>query len=292
MHSSLRMLREKFHPLFYLRKSALGRNAIRFVDCPVMLSVPGIRFKVCGRLITHGLAFAATGSQEQGSEALALTCIRQLELRSFWDVGANIGHYTWLLKSASPDLEAVLFEPFPANIALIRKTLKVHGFADVTLITAGASKHSGTATLHTDSVAGATSSLETAGKTFEERHFGVSSKPLTIATVSIDDVRAQRRRVDFLKIDVEGHEEHALQGAEKTIATDQPVVFIECGHAGHSCLTELENQGYQFVDGDQLTYERTSKTINHFGFPRRFKSRIDDLLQVARNEVPSAVLSQ
>src|SRR5271168_4752232 len=93
-------IREKFHPLFYARKFALGRYVIRLVDRPIWMSIPEVHFKIRGRLITHGLAFAATGSQERNPEALALTCVRQLRPRSFWDVGANIGYYSWLLKSA------------------------------------------------------------------------------------------------------------------------------------------------------------------------------------------------
>ena len=120
----MQLLRERFHPLYYARKSAVGRFVLRLVDLPVWLSIPAISFRVRGRLVTHGLAFAAIGSQEPGSEALALVCIDRLELESFWDVGANIGYYTWLLKSASLGLGAVMFEASPANAELIRATLK------------------------------------------------------------------------------------------------------------------------------------------------------------------------
>ncbi len=96
-----------------MRKFALGRYAIRVVDRPIWMGIPGVSFQIRGRMITHGLAFAATGSQERNSEVLALACLRQLHLRSFWDVGANIGYYSWLLKSATPDLNVVLFEHFP-----------------------------------------------------------------------------------------------------------------------------------------------------------------------------------
>ena len=77
-----------------------------------------ISFKVRGRLVTHGLAFGAVGSQEPNSEAVTLACFAKLRLRSFWDIGANIGYYTWLVKSAAPDVEAILFEPFVPNLEL------------------------------------------------------------------------------------------------------------------------------------------------------------------------------
>jgi hypothetical protein len=88
----LRYVREHFHPLFYLRKWPLGSLAIRLLDRPVWLSIPGVNFHVRGKKITHGLAFAATGSQERAPQSLALACASQLKIDAFWDVGANILH--------------------------------------------------------------------------------------------------------------------------------------------------------------------------------------------------------
>ena len=81
-------------------------------------------FQGAWRILRHGLAFGITGSQEKTSEAMMTACIRHLPLRSFWDVGANIGYYTWLMKSARPEIEAVLMEPLPANPAMIAETIR------------------------------------------------------------------------------------------------------------------------------------------------------------------------
>lgn len=278
-----RKIRERFHPLFYARKSSIGRFAIRVMDQPAWLSIPAVRFKVRGRLVTHGLAFAMTGSQEPNEEALVVECMRQLDIRSFWDIGANIGHYAWLAKSVSPDMELVLFEPLPANAMLIRDTLNRHRFSKAVLIAACASDSSGTGTLLANSLAGATSTLEqTQNRTFEERHWGVAAKSLSIPLVTIDEERAHHGPVDFMKIDVEGHEKSVLAGASKTIASDQPVLFIECFHAGHLCLDILEEHGYRLVSADHLTEDCSENTSNYFCFPQRFSSSIDSLLRGAR----------
>jgi FkbM family methyltransferase len=282
----LQQVRERFHPLYYARKSAPGRLAIRLLDVPVWLSVPGVTFKVRGRLVSHGLAFAAIGSQEPGSEALALTCLGHLKLGSFWDVGANIGHYTWLLKSAAPHLCAVLFEASPQNAGLLRTTLERNRLPDVELIAAGAGDCNGNGYLRVDSLAGATSTLDhSTEQTFEEQHFGITAEKIPIPVVTIDDERARRRPVDLLKIDVEGYEAAVLRGARRTISMDQPVLFIECFHPGHACLQSLEQEGYRFVDGDRLQAQPTSGTANYFGFPRKFHSEIDCLLSQARNRL-------
>jgi FkbM family methyltransferase len=286
IRNPLQQLRERFHPLFYARKSPVGRFVIRMVDLPVWLSIPHVSFKVRGRLVTHGLAFAAIGSQEPGSEALALVCIDRLKLESFWDVGANIGYYTWLLKSASLGLRAVMFEAAPANAQLICRTLKRNQLPGVELIAAGASDRQGEGYLRVDSLAGATSTLDnSAEQTFEEQHWGIPSEKAAISLVTIDDERSHRLRVDFLKIDVEGHEAAVLRGAQHTISSDQPIVFIECFHPDHACLADLEREGYRFVDSDRLKAQVDSETTNYFGFPPKFHSSIDLLLKQARERL-------
>jgi len=253
---------------------------------PVWLSVPGVTFKVRGRLVTHGLAFAAIGSQEPGSEALALACVEHLKLKSFWDVGANIGHYTWLLKSAAPPLGAVMFEADPQNAELVRWTLERNQLPGVELIAAGAGDCNGHGYLRVDSLAGATSTLDhSTEQTFEEQHFGIAAEEIPISVVTIDNERARRPRVDLLKIDVEGYEAAVLRGARRTISTDQPILFIECFHPGHACLQPLEQNGYRFVDGDRLQPQPGPHTANYFGFPRKFHSEIDLLLSNARERL-------
>ena len=188
---------------------------IRLVDLPVWLSVLDVGFKVRGRLVTHGwfLLRSDLRSQDPRSKALALACVERLKLESFWDVAANIGYYTWLLKSASPALRAVLFEASPANAHLVRTTLNRNKLLDVELIAAGASDIQGEGYLRVDSLAGTTSTLDNSTEqTWEEEHWGVAPGRTPIPLVTIDDERSRRPRVDFLKTDVEGHEAAVLRG--------------------------------------------------------------------------------
>ena len=254
MRSLVRKIRERFHPLFYARKSPLGRFVIRILDQPAWLSIEGVTFKARGRILTHGLAFAITGSQETTSEAVMTACIRLLPLRSFWDVGANIGYYTWLMKSARPEIEAVLMEPLPANAALIAETIRVNRLTRTTLIAKAASSSNGFAKLNADTMAGATSSLEIQENTFEQRHWNATSKAIEIPIATIDATRDGFGPIDLMKIDVEGHEESVLSGAQRTIAADQPIILIECGHNGHCCLSPLENMGYVLIPTEGLNF--------------------------------------
>lgn len=62
---------------------------------------------------------------------MLLAIDKLLAPRSYWCVGANIGYYGWLLKSSDPGLRVVMFEPDPANVHLIRATLRRSRLSDI-----------------------------------------------------------------------------------------------------------------------------------------------------------------
>jgi len=232
--------------------------------------------------LTHGLAYRF-GSQERNPEALALACLLQFSIRSFWDVGANFGYYSWLLKSTAPDLRVILFEPLPENARFIRETMLRNRFSDVHLIEAGASNCSGEGALQADSVGGSTSSLNKE-QTFEQRHYGVAPIVIPVKLISLDSIREKENPVEFMKIDVEGHEAASLQGATETIARDQPILFIECSHPEHQCLRVLEANGYRIVDADNLTVDCSETSSNFFCFPQQYHQSIQGLLHSIMRE--------
>lgn len=287
-------IRKTWHPLYYARKSPLGRWAVRCFDQPAWLRIHGVGFPVRGKLLTHGLGFAVIGSQEASAEALVLACMQHLQLQSFWDVGANFGYYTWRVKTLNPEIEAVLFEPLPTNAALIQRTVKRNALQKTTVLPAAVSDHSGEAILNADAEAGLTSSLENEEQTFEERHWGVHHTQLSTPVVAIDDVRQNCSPAGFMKIDVEGHEARVLGGARQTIASDQPVLLIECTHKNHACLAPLAAAGYTLLDVDHFgmpvdaVSDSSGGTTNYLCIPPKFSSSIDAIIAMARESAASA----
>ena len=59
------------------------------------------------------------------------------------------------------------------------------------------------------------------------------------------------RSIDFIKIDVEGHEEALLEGAKKTILTHSPIVLIEMEQRHGSSLERIYNF---FSSNNYLSY--------------------------------------
>jgi len=228
------------------------------------------------------LAYSVVGSQEVNPEALLRACVCNFGIQTFWDIGANFGYYSWLVKSLQPNAEIVLIEPLPSNAQLIRATLARNKFFNDVLLVAAASDHAGEDILKADLLGGATSTMERQVETFEERHMGIAAHELSVPLVSIDEIRKTRTPIHMMKIDVEGHEATVLRGARETLKRDQPVILIECGHPGRACLQILTSVGYRLIDADQLTAYPAEGSQNFLCLPPRYGDSVESIVESAR----------
>jgi FkbM family methyltransferase len=276
-HAALQTIRQHFHPLYQVRKLSWGRRLVDLVDVPVWLRMSGIGFKVRGRLISHGLPHYINGWMEPGPSALALVIARTFEIRSFWDIGANIGFYSWLLKTEQSELEIVLYEPLPANATMIRQTLERNRLSRVTIVPAAVSDSVGRSVLFTENT-GISGTLEADRSSYEALNWNDSS--FEVPTLTLDSEQAHRMPPDFLKIDVEGHEASTLLGAREILETTQPFVLIECIHGGH-CLGALTKSGYKIVNADRLREDDWQGATNFLALPARYAERAREILRMA-----------
>lgn len=94
------------------------------------------------------------------------------------------------------------------------------------------------------------------------------SKPTRQVTVTtIDSVSPVYRRVDLIKLDIEGMEIEALLGAQNTLAKHTPVVFVEVIKAGVADIqTFLEALGYKTFSGgmNMLAVHSDDPCLKHF----------------------------
>ena len=70
---------------------------------------------------------------------------------------------------------------------------------------------------------------------------------------SLDSIVAERgyKRLDLVKLDVEGHEAHVLEGGAQTLRELQPALIFESGHESPQQRLFIANllsaSGYEFV---------------------------------------------
>lgn len=143
------------------------------------------------------------------------------------DVGGHSGQTTKLFSQMAPQGHVYVFEPGLYAQSIISKVIQLKKFNNVTLETVGLSNERGEAEL--------VAPLKTSGSVgFGRSHVSYSDEDdnnvkHTIQLITLDDYIADKyiRRVDFLKVDIEGHEMKMFYGATKTIDTFRPVVYTE-----------------------------------------------------------------
>jgi FkbM family methyltransferase len=278
MSRCLYFVRGRFHPLNSLRRYAVSRAILRAMDLPIWVNLPDVNWKVRMRLVRHAVFFVIPGGAEPGICALVRSIAQQFGIRSFWDVEANIGVYTWLVKSIAPEAEIRMFEPDPDNLALVRETIHRENLANIAVREVAVTDNCGTRCFARDLVSGSTGCIEDGGTSFSERMWGVATSTLRVRSVSLDDERATAEAVDLIKIDVEGHEEAVILGALKTIRRDRPIVIVECFHGGDEIVGGLSPFGYSFLDAERMAAD-ICRATNFVAFPKRHLAQLDELMR-------------
>lgn len=132
-----------------------------------------------------------------------------------FDIGANVGEYTMeLIKVFGSETQIHAFEPSRQTFSVLKKN--VGDLNNVSLINKGCSNTNCTMPLYTDTFTSKLSSV------YDRRldHFSIkTSKNDNANFITVDSYCTDNNlsHIDFMKIDVEGHEFKVLEGAKEMI---------------------------------------------------------------------------
>jgi FkbM family methyltransferase len=201
------------------------------------------------------------------------------------EVGGHIGFISmFFAKLVGDNGRVVVFEPGSNNLPYLRHN--VHLLANVQVIEQAVSSVDGVASLHEESLTGQNNSLV---PDFEglARNASIAFVESQVRTRQVKTTRLDtffsRECVDFIKIDIEGHEYRALEGAAGIIEKCHPVMMVEVQADRAPIFDMFTALGYQLFN-DRLVSHRAPESLggNVFCLP---PERADQLRRVLGRDV-------
>lgn len=154
---------------------------------------------------------------------------------SFVDVGANIGFYSVaisnFIRNSGSFGKVISFEPFAGNYGRIKANIALNNLEPFcTVHQTALSDHAGTdsITLREDFSQGSKTGNASIA-TSEE--FDAGFETATVDVACLDDIWERLHQnspaIDLIKLDIEGHEDFCLRGAQDTIKQFRPAILME-----------------------------------------------------------------
>ncbi len=161
------------------------------------------------------------------------------------DAGAHIGRYS--LAAAWYPSRVVATEPDPSNFAVLKANIRLNAFSNVLALPVALSEERGPRLLYlAERDNKGTSSLEPTwppGPAVSQR------KTVKVECETLDHLVDQLglRAIDWLKVDVEGHEVRVLEGARSALARTRHLILEVAQGNEEACKDRTERAGLELV---------------------------------------------
>ena len=209
---------------------------------------------------THSLSRVILAHEK---EPMTQNWIRNFKPGSvLWDIGANVGIFTFL--AASMGHKVVAIEPLPSSVANLVKTAELNRGHEVIIFPIGISAHDGSMSVKE-------ASLEAGQTGFEFQADNPSILyPLmpTLNAASLQKLLPEAFRLpNHVKIDTDGNEEDILRGfGDLNLWTGLQSILVESetGPSESKIFTILNDQGFERTQTEStVPSNRKSQFFNH-----------------------------
>ena len=174
------------------------------------------------------------------------------------DVGANFGYYSIMLAaSLKGQSRFFAFEPNPVTRLRLERNVALNQLGSaITVLPCALSDTPGTAQM--------TSRKDNSGAA----HICANGETeVEVTTLDAICDKHQLKRLDFVKIDVEGFEGHVLRGGEKSLRAFRPVLLVEimaeqlerAGTSPAELVSLLQDYGYSLYESERTRLVRLTK---------------------------------
>jgi FkbM family methyltransferase len=200
---------------------------------------------------------------------------------TIFDVGANAGIYSLAALAVQPPATVHAFEPTPEIAKKLRETAALNALDHLYVHETAVSARNGTAVLNRfrgelGTNGGMNFISQTTSDTDEER----------VQTVSLDTfcIRHTIDKIDLLKIDIQGHEYAALQGAEQLIRTGRiETILMELNWDQRPQAFCPATQSVQFLQKSGYLFSRPGRRLNWQPAGNWLRALSDVVATISRN---------
>lgn len=141
------------------------------------------------------------------------------------DIGANLGVYALYFARCVGQMGRVFaFEPVPTTFARLKEHIALNNAANIFPVPFALSDREGSMKMWVDEI-------QHAGSSFYVRSAESELLEVPVTTVDLFVQREGIKRVDAIKIDVEGAELAVIRGADRTLRRDKPLLMVEINEA-------------------------------------------------------------
>ena len=251
MNKIFTYMRKKFHPLYRARRNPLFASAIKRFDPNWKVRHPMAKFRHSIKLFRDASHLFQENPTEQKALHLFISHLCQFDDPCFYDIGANLGVWSWVAKSHSPTSKVYLFEPHPNLQTHLRMTISQNNILDAEIHNIAFSNESGTNQFQFDQLDSTTGSLVCTIPTAGQLLYNETPTKVTVITDTVDSFTQTHLAPDIIKIDVEGAEDQIIMGAMRLITFQRPILFIELRHSTYKVINRLLCDSYHEVELDK-----------------------------------------
>ena len=142
------------------------------------------------------------------------------------DLGSNLGFFSLAIKELYPDLKILAFEPEEENFKNLQQNLKNYKDVELFKMAVGDKNEKKEIFISCNILC---HSINDKDKDFDLIRVGVKEKSI-VTIVRLDDY-LKNRKIDLIKMDIEGYEYKAIMGLEKIIKEQKPALLIAVDHS-------------------------------------------------------------
>ena len=208
------------------------------------------------------------GAYEKGLLRFISDNLGTTKEKVFIDIGANIGHHSIFASLYAKEVHS--FEPYHVVRNKFQETIRLNGIANITIQPFGLGQVESSIPFYEPPNSNLGSGSFVSHFSHENVHKGLS-----LEIKRGDAILLDFRRIDIIKIDVEGFETSVLQGLKETIKKFKPIIIME-----YTSDTKVQLQAEQeiikllselyhvkrFRNPNDLPYKLSQGDFEHAGF--------------------------